>query len=202
MAKIEVNTSGGLERLVELANNKREVQLSEKMIDKLTIINFYDDMWQGNLRLEESEKLTKREIIEKAYIMFRIDYSILYRIWVEANDKLGLEAVMPKMALMQYIIEKSMKLIDREEAKLEPDNKASAMLLRNLTTVAQLMPEEQEERESLPIPIFVFNPELLANHENIAKIDIPKVLAELRAKKEEATQPKLKGGEYVEFEEK
>jgi hypothetical protein len=202
MDKKEVNTSGGLERLVQLTHEKKAVQLSEKIIDKLAIINFYDDMWQRNLSLEDSEKLTKREIIERASEMFRVSESILYRLWVEGNDKLGLEAVMPKMALFQYVIDKSIKLIDREEAKLEPDNKASAMLLRNLTNIALAMPEQQEEREPLPIPIFVFNPELLANHENIAKIDIPKILAELRAKKEEPTQSKIKGGEYVDFDEK
>jgi hypothetical protein len=202
MDKKEVNTSGGLEKLVQFTHEKKAVQLSEKIIDKLSIINFYDDMWQRNLSLEDSEKLTKREIIERASEMFRVSESILYRLWVEGNDKLGLEAVMPKMALFQYVIDKSIKLIDREEAKLEPDNKASAMLLRNLTNIALAMPEQQEEREPLPIPIFVFNPELLANHENIAKIDIPKVLAELRAKKEEPTQSKIKGGEYVDFDEK
>jgi hypothetical protein len=61
------------------------------------------------------------------------------------------------------------------------------------------MPVEEEEREALPIPIFVFNDELLANHVNNKKIDIAKVLVELRSKQQK--EPIVKGGDYIQFEE-
>lgn len=205
MAKKNITSSDGFEKMLELHQQNRSIQLSDKVIDKLTIINFYDDMWERNRHLNPDEQLTKRQIIEEAYRLFRVDYSTLYRVWVEGQEKLGLSAIIPKDALTQYIISKSMTLIDREEAKAEPDTKAVAMLMKNLVVIQENLPDEEEDREPLPIPIFVFNPELLANHVNTSKHDIPKVLAELRAKKadeNEKQKPKLKGGDYVAFEEK
>lgn len=193
--KKEVKTSGGLEVLPEALHRGKTVQLSEKMIDKLSIINFYETEWDANEQLPNEDKLSKRAIIDKAYQIFPVEYATLYRIWVECQDKLGLSAILPKHTLLNYIINKSMTLIDREEASDECDTKAVAQLIKNLKDIYLAMPEEEEDREPLPIPIFVFNPELLANHVNIKKMDIPKILAELRSNEGvELSRPKIKGG--------
>ena len=198
--KKEVKTSGGLEVLPEALYKGKTVQLSEKMIDKLSIINFYETEWDRNEHLPEEDKLSKRAIIDKAYQIFPVEYATLYRIWVECQDKLGLSAILPKHTLLNYIINKSMTMIDREEASDECDTKAVAQLMKNLKDIYMNMPDEEDEREPLPIPIFVFNPELLANHVNIKKLDIPKILAELRSNEGvELSRPKIKGGIGVEI---
>lgn len=195
----KTTTADGYTKLLALENAKKKYALSDKLTDKLSIVAYFDDLWTNNQNLPPDDQLSRREIIQEAYKVFRVDYSTLYRIWAEATDKLGLAAVIPKNALTQYIISKSMYFIDKEESNLETDTRAVAMLLKNLTTIEQNMPVEEEEREALPIPIFVFNDELLANHVNNKKIDIAKVLVELRSK--EQKEPIVKGGEYIQFEE-
>jgi hypothetical protein len=197
-----INTSQGLEVLTQNLEKNKPLKLSETMSNKLAIINFFSDLWEENKVRCEDMQLTRREIIEKAFQIFNVDYSSLYRIWNEGQEKLGFTSIMPKNALQQYIVNKSMMAIDRIEASLEPDERAHAAHLKNLREIHDSMPDTEEEREPLPTPIFIFNPELLANHSALKGINIAKIVEELRASDDAPKKSnKKKLGEYVAFEE-
>ncbi|PWK27182.1 hypothetical protein LV89_01997 [Arcicella aurantiaca] len=200
--KKQVKTSQGLEVLTHNLEKNKPIELSEAMSNKLAIINFFSDLWEQNKIRHIDEQMTRREIIEKAFQVFNVDYSSLYRIWNEGQEKLGFTSIMPKNALQQYIINKAMMAIDRIEGSAEPDERAHAVQLKNLREIHDSMPDIEEEREPLPTPIFVFNPELLANHSALKGLDIAKIVEELRAS-DDAPKRKTKKtiGEAVPFQE-
>ena len=157
--------------------------MSDALIDKVAIINFFDDIWHHNQQLPDTRKITKAAMIDLAYENFKVDYSTLYRIWSEAQAKLGLGEVLSKSELQRYIVETAKLNINKEQLVEKPDRKAIGQILKVLFAVSEALPEEKEDRPPLPIPIFTFKPELLANWASIKKQDIPATLQELRARK-------------------
>lgn len=179
----KLTTHDGIEEVAKMSLSKRPFEMSDALIDKVAIINFFDDIWHHNQQLPDTRKITKAAMIDLAYENFKVDYSTLYRIWSEAQAKLGLGEVLSKSELQRYIVETAKLNINKEQLVEKPDRKAIGQILKVLFAVSEALPEEKEDRPPLPIPIFTFKPELLANWASIKKQDIPATLQELRARK-------------------
>jgi len=176
--------------IAKLQQKGREFEMSPELEQKVIYLQFIEDC--------VAKLFPKRQIVQELVEKFNLTYPLAYHYYNESH-KAGIHDNLfdKKAVLMDMIIEMSLKDRDKLYEEEVFDGKSAAAIQRNLIALIKYLPEAGANKDTvLPVPVFLFSPELIKSSVTTNPKELNKILAELKAKKK---QKKI--GEYVKFEE-